>query len=64
MPAREQPTEVVEPGHRFAAPNRPSDRARGVVVAPPTKKRRRWPWVLGGILVVLAILLTIAFFVG
>jgi hypothetical protein len=35
-----------------------------VVVEKPQKKRRRWPWVLGGILLVLAILLVIAFFVA
>jgi hypothetical protein len=33
-------------------------------VAPTKKKRRRWPWVLGGILVLLGILLTVAFFIA
>jgi hypothetical protein len=42
------------------------DDAEPVVVAVPApkKKRRRWPWVLGGILLVLAILLVVAFFVA
>jgi hypothetical protein len=35
-----------------------------VLLDAPTKKRRRWPWVLGGILLVLAILLVIAFFIA
>ena len=35
-----------------------------VVVDAPRTKRRRWPWVLGGILLVLLVLLTIGFFVA
>jgi hypothetical protein len=49
-------TEVVEP----VAAGEPVV----VAVTAPRKKRRRWPWVLGGILLVLAILLVIAFFVA
>jgi hypothetical protein len=49
-------TEVVEP---VAAED-----AAVVVVPAPKRKRRRWPWVLGGILVVLAILAVIAFVVA
>ncbi len=49
-------TEVVEPV---------SDEEPVVVaVEAPKKTRRRWPWVLGGILIVLAILLVIGFFVA
>jgi hypothetical protein len=33
-------------------------------VGPAKKKRRRWPWVLGGIVVVVGVLATIAFFVA
>ena len=50
-------TEVVEPVPA-------ADAEEPIVVAAPKKKRRRWPWVLGGILIVLAILLTIAFFIA
>jgi hypothetical protein len=56
-------TEVIEPVAAPASLADPADPAV-VEVAPATKKRRRWPWILGGILLVLAILLTIAFFVG
>ncbi|HEX7834653.1 MAG TPA: LmeA family phospholipid-binding protein, partial [Pseudolysinimonas sp.] len=52
-------TEVVEP---VPAPTEPAEPQ--VVVAAPKKRRRRWPWVVGGILVVLGVLGTIAFFVG
>ncbi len=51
-------TEVVEP-----VPV-PADAGEPVVVVQKPKKRRRWPFVLGGILLVLAILLVIAFFVA
>jgi hypothetical protein len=54
-------TEVVEPVPAVpAAPTADAEEA----VAAPKKKRRRWPWVLGGVVVVLGILLTIAFFVA
>lgn len=35
-----------------------------VVVEPPVKRRRRWPWVLGGIGVLLVVLLVVGFFVA
>lgn len=35
-----------------------------VIESPPPRRRRRWPWVLGGVLVGLVVLLTIAFFVA
>jgi hypothetical protein len=54
LPVPGDTTEVVEP---VEAP------AESVVLR-PRKKRRRWPWVLGGIVVVVGILLTIAFFVA
>ena len=58
LPVQEQAaTEVVEPV--AAEPDAPAG-----PVAAPKKKRRRWPWVLGGILIVLGILLTIAFVVA
>ena len=50
------PVEPVEPVAPVAEPE--------VLVVAAPKRRRRWPWVLGGILVVLAILLTIAFFIA
>lgn len=46
-----------------AAAEAAQDADKPVVVA-TKKKRRRWPWVLAGILIVLGILLTITFFVA
>ena len=58
-------TAVVDPVQPAvpAAPAAGATEAAGPLVR-PRKKRRRWPWVLGGILVVVGILLTIAFFVA
>lgn len=57
----EAPTEVIPPE---AAP--PADPAPPAADAPPApkKRRRRWPWILGGVLVLLAILITIALVVA
>jgi hypothetical protein len=56
----EAPTEVIPP---VATP--PADPVPPVDDAPPApKKRRRWPWILGGVLVLLAILVTIALVVA
>jgi hypothetical protein len=56
-------TEVVEP---VPAPpvGEEATAEPPVVVAAPKKKRKRWPWVLGGVVVLLGILGTIAFVVG
>ncbi len=54
-PAETQPTEVD-------SSTKPLPVQREA--AAPKKKRRRWPWVLGGILIVLGILLTIAVIVA
>ncbi|MEO5921994.1 MAG: DUF2993 domain-containing protein [Pseudolysinimonas sp.] len=56
----EAATDVVDPVPAAEVPSEPEV----VVVRAPKKKRRRWPWVLGAILLVLAVLLTIAFFVA
>ena len=53
-------TAVIEP----VGPAVPDVDADEPVGPAPRKRRRRWPWVLGGILIVLGILLTIAFFVA
>jgi hypothetical protein len=59
--ASDAATEVVEPVPAAAAAE---DEHAEPVVAAPRKKRRRWPWVLGGILIVLGVLLTIAFVIA
>ena len=63
-----QPTEVAaiaeEAGTSATRPLPVAEEPVVVVLEAPPKKRRRWPWVLGGILVVLAILLVIAFFIA
>lgn len=72
-PADTQPTEVqdakvqdaeaqgaVAQDAEVQAPTKPLPLQEPVA----KKKRRRWPWVLGGILILLAILITIAFFVA
>jgi hypothetical protein len=63
-----QPTEVAAVAQEAGtSPTRPlpmqSDEPVVVAVV-PKKRRRRWPWVLGGILVVLVILAVIGFFVA
>jgi LmeA-like phospholipid-binding len=63
-PAQTQPTAVIEPVATAPTPVESDSEPEVVVVAPPRKKRRRWPVVLGIVLLVLAILLTIAYFVG
>jgi hypothetical protein len=50
------------PGTEEKSAAAPATKPLPVQVAPT--KRRRWPWILGGVLVVLAILLTVAFFVA
>lgn len=54
-PAETQPTEVDSSTKPLPVQTE---------AAAPKKKRRRWPWVLGGILIVLGILLTIAVIVA
>jgi hypothetical protein len=67
-PAATQPTAVIDPPTQPVAtapvPTVDPDSEPEVVVLAPPKKRRRWPVVLGIILLVLAILVTIAYFVG
>lgn len=60
--ADEKPTEVIEP---VSAPGAETGAQRTVVIetAAP-KKRRRWPWILLIVLVVLAVLLTNGFFIA
>jgi hypothetical protein len=61
-----QPTDVIEPAvpavPAAASPD-PAVEPEVVVVEAP-KKRRRWPWVLGGIALVLIILLVVAYVIG
>ncbi len=53
-----QPTDVA------AAARAAGTSATRPIPVQSKKKRRRWPWVLGGILIVLVILLVVAFFVA
>jgi hypothetical protein len=63
--AETQPTDVVEaPAVPAAASTAPSAQPEVVVVAPPEKKRRRWPWVLGGIALLLVVALVVAYVIG
>jgi hypothetical protein len=71
-PAATQPTEVLAPAAAPAAAAGPAAGAdpaaapepEVVVLPAPKRKRRRWPFVLGGIVLLLVILLVIGYFVG
>jgi hypothetical protein len=56
------PTEVIDP---VAAPGQATGAQRTVVLTPESpKRRRRWPWVLLIVFLVLAMLLVVAFFIA
>jgi hypothetical protein len=56
-----RPTEALEP----STTTKPlPEQGEPVVVVPSTKKRKRWPWIVGGSVALLLILLTSAFFVA
>ena len=59
--ATEVSTEVIDP---VSAPGADTGAQRTVVIDAPPRKRRRWPWILLIVLVVLAGLLVAAFFIA
>jgi hypothetical protein len=64
-PAETSPTEVLEPTPAPEAPVDPEAAEPTVVVAEAAKpKRKKWPWILGGVALLLVVLLVIAFFVA
>lgn len=63
-PAAKTPVETKPVETTPAEPATASTEPAVEVVAPPAKKRRRWPWVLGGIVLVLVILLVIGYIIG
>ncbi|MGN6503724.1 MAG: LmeA family phospholipid-binding protein, partial [Pseudolysinimonas sp.] len=62
--AASQPTEVIEPAVAEATPASAAPAPRVVVLEPPKPRRRRWPFVLIGVVVLVVILLIVGAVIG